>query len=267
MHGAGVPEVTLPLRREQASGGVERNVVANCGQDVVELLVLRPRVSHAVGREERQAQAPCEVRERLVAALLLPPPVALKLDVEAARKDRPESLEEAVRRIEAALLQLARDEPFRAARQRVQSLGMRGDLLERHRRFPLGFSERARRDEATEVLVAGARLDEEREARRTGGRKGRPYGTVGARRTGYGTVGAGLAPALQGHLRPDDRPDPCRFRRLVEPRRAVDAVGVDERHGGDLPPRRFLDEVLGQRGAVEKRERRCRVELGVCRFS
>ena len=64
-HLGGALEVPLALRGEQAARAVERRVVADARQDVVELLVLRARVAHAVGGEERQAQPARQIDERL----------------------------------------------------------------------------------------------------------------------------------------------------------------------------------------------------------
>ncbi len=59
---------------------------------------------------------------------------------------------------------------------------------------------------------------------------------------------------LEHHLRADERAQPGLLRRLVEPRRAVDAVAVDERDRREAALGGALDQVLGQRGAVEERE-------------
>ena len=85
-------------------------------------------------------------------------------------------------------------------------------------------------------------------------------------------VGAGLVPARPGaggvgrgqrDFGADEGLQSCGLRRLEEPRRAVHAVAVDERHGGQLERCRALDEILGQRRAVQKREGRGGAQLGV----
>ena len=198
----------LALRGEQAPGPVERHVVADRRQDVVELLVLRARVAHAVGGEQRQAQPPREIHERLVAVLLLAQVMALELDVDAPGKDRRELLELFPRRVEPAARQRPRDRPLVAARQHVEPLRVRGDLVPRDARLALRLSERARRDEAAEVPVAGAVLDEEGELAVS-----RPSPRGG----GAGEGGIGVEPLLgeRVHERPSPLPSPAGRRRSI----------------------------------------------------
>ena len=131
----------------------------------MELLVPRPGIADAVGRDERQAQPPRELHERLVAVLLFTEAVAAELDVESSRKETGEAAEHFPRRVESFALERSRDRPFLSARQAVKPLGVRGDLLPGHRRLPLRLSRRALGDQATEVLVPGPVLDEESEIR------------------------------------------------------------------------------------------------------
>ena len=247
-------EVPLALGGEDPARAVERRVVADARHHVVELLVLLARVANAVRGEERKPQASREVDECRVAPLLFAQMVPLQLDVQPPGEDPGEPLEQRPRRVEAALPKRPRHWRLVPARRRVEPLRVRGHLLERHRRLALRLPERAGGDEPAEILVARAVLDEEREARK-GGRKGRPYVST--------LVGAGLAPALQSHLRPHQRPDARRLRRFPEPRRAVDAVALDEGDGRDLEPRGLFDEVLRQRRGVQKREGRSRAHLDV----
>jgi hypothetical protein len=57
--------------------------------------------------------------------------------------------------------------------------------------------------------------------------------------------------------------DAQRPRREVRARRAIDAVDVGQRDGGVAQRVRALDDVLRRRGAVEEREVRATVELGI----
>jgi hypothetical protein len=161
--------MALALRGEEAAGPIERHVVPDRSQDVVELLVLMPRIAHAVRRDERQLQRAGEIDERAVSVLLLPQVVALELDVEPARKDPAEAREEILRGVEASLPERARDRALVASGQDVQSLGVRGDLVERDGGLPLRLPERARGDQPAEVPVAGTGLDEEGKTRENGG--------------------------------------------------------------------------------------------------
>jgi hypothetical protein len=53
----------------------------------------------------------------------------------------------------------------------------------------------------------------------------------------------------------------------VEARGAVDAVGIEKRHGGHFEVRADCDQFLGQGGAFEKAESRAGVEFDVQKFS
>ena len=102
-------------------------VVADRRQHVVERLVLRPGVAHAVGGEQRQAELAGEVDQGLVAVLLVAQAVALELDVEAAAEE--------VRRAARAA----------AGRRRRRPRPARGRAGPRRRRSGSGAPRRARR--------------------------------------------------------------------------------------------------------------------------
>ena len=53
-------------------------------------------------------------------------------------------------------------------------------------------------------------------------------------------------------LRADDGAEAGGFRGLMEPRRAVDAVAIEQRHRGIAESGRALDERFGQRRAAQK---------------
>ena len=156
-------QMPLTLRREEPSRGVERRVVADRGQNIVQILVLRPGITRAVGREDRQAHSPRQVEEGPVAVLFLAQAMALQLDMEAAREDRGEPLESPARGVQPLARQRARCRPLLSARQAVKPLRVRRDLFPGRGGLSLGLSRRAGRDQAAKVLVAGAVLDEEGE--------------------------------------------------------------------------------------------------------
>ena len=64
-------------------------------------------------------------------------------------------------------------------------------------------------------------------------------------------------------LRADDGAQPGLLRGLMKPRRAVHAVGIEQRQRRIAERGRALDERLGQRGALEKAEGRRGVEFDV----
>ena len=72
-----------------------------------------------------------------------------------------------------------------------------------------------------------------------------------------------LPRCLDRQLGADDGAQAGLLRRLVEARRAVDAVGVEQRQRRIAERRRALDERFGQRGALEKAERGGGVEFDV----
>ena len=92
-------------------------------------------------------------------------------------------------------------------------------------------------------------------------------------------VGRGLSPGVKvrgcevrrrwidRQLRADNRPQPRALRRLVKPRGAVYAIGIEQRQRGISKRGRPLDERLWQRRTLQKAERRRRVKLDVHRKS
>src|SRR6266704_1064769 len=127
------------------------------------------------------------------------------------------------------------ERPSGAAGEAVEAGGVLLDLRPRDQRLALRAPERARGEEAAEVLVAGALLDQEPEA----------------------------AGARDRHLRADQGAETRAARGLEEARRAVDAARVGERqrvvaeHGG------AFDQILRQRGAGEEAERAPAAQLDV----
>ncbi len=156
-----------------------------------------------------------------------------------------------------------------AAGQAVEPLG----VLVEHRpvgpRLPLGPPARRRGQQPAEVAVPGPAPDQQGEPRQvdricgdtTRNRRGddRPSGCIVFCRL-FACVSC-----PQRHLGADQRLDPRLAGRLVEAGGAVDAVAVDQGDRRQPQPRRPGDEVLGLRGAVEEREGRGQVELGVGR--
>jgi hypothetical protein len=136
-------------------------VIADRRQDVVQLLVLRARVTDTIGREKRQPQRPREIDERTVAVLFSAETVPLQLDREPSRKDRREPLERLPRGIDAAGSERPGGRALVAARQAPEPFRARRDVFERDRGLPLRLSERAGGNQAAEVPVAGPVFDEE----------------------------------------------------------------------------------------------------------
>ena len=153
-HLRGAFQMPLPLGRQQAARLVERRVAADGGHRVVQLLVPRRGVAHAIGGEDGKAQAQRQINESAVAVLLLAQPVPLQLDVEPPRKKRGESGHFLLRRVEAAFPESPGHRPLGAARQAMQPRRVFLDLLERHGRLALRLSQCPGRDQPAKVLVA-----------------------------------------------------------------------------------------------------------------
>ena len=188
--------------------------------------------------------------------LLVAKMVPLELDVQPAGEDHGEPGENFSRGIRPVRRERARDEALLAAGQAVQPLRVRGDLAPRHASLPLLVPERTRRDQAGEILVAGPVLDEKRETTSPVV----PRNLLSDATRSLAVLGMAL---FERHLGSDESLDSGGLRRLVEPRRSVHAVRVDESDRRKRAVRGFFDEVLRKGGAVQKREGRRRAQLRV----
>jgi hypothetical protein len=241
----------------------------------MEVLVAPARVPDPVRRNERKAEPFREIDERAVAVFLVTETMALDLDVEPAGKDRGESFEKLARSVGTSRSESAPGGTLLAARQAVETVRVRRDLFEADPPLPFRAPERAGRDQAAEVLVSRAVLDEEREAASSV----IPSGALPVIPSPSHSLGTGSARNLlpfvkrslaalgmtvfEGHLRSDESFDSRLLRRLVEPGRSVDSVRVDECDRGKPAVARLLDEIFGERRAVQEREGRRGSQLGV----
>jgi len=73
----------------------------------------------------------------------------------------------------------------------------------------------------------------------------------------------GCRPAINRELRPDDRFETGLRRGLMKSRRAIHAVGVEQRDRRIAERRRALDERFGQRRALQKAECRCGMKFDI----
>ena len=244
-HLAGVFQEPPSLSREEASGSVEVGPVADAGEDVVQVLVGPPRVAHAVRRDEREAERPASRDERLVAMLLLAEAMALELDVQPAGEDRAPTRELGARGVQTTRRERARDRSLVPSRERVQSDRVLAHRVGRNEGLPFHLSERAGGQEPAEVAVSAAVLDEKRQPRPARPRGGRRGGGRGGKKGGGGGRSTISPPG-------DESADAGGLRRLVETGRAIDAVGVDERHGGKTAPGGLFHEIF--REGTRRRE-------------
>ena len=195
--------------------------------------------------------------------------MALQLDVESAGEEVAETLQQSAGRIDASLValgELAGEGSLVAAGQAVEAAGVLGQQVPGDPRLALGPAAGGGGGQPAEVAVA----------RLAGGEQGEPRLGVDASpfdagfRVRHQADGTEARPLLeeaglvrQRHLGSDQGLDPRLLRRLVKARRGVDAVGVHQGHGRQLQRRRPVDQILGERGAVEEREGGGGVELGV----
>jgi hypothetical protein len=100
------------------------------------------------------------------------------------------------------------------------------DLVDGERAFSFGRPHLHPRDEATEILITLCARDED----------GKPPATV------------------DRELCANDGFEPCLLRRLMESRRAVHAIGIEQRNRRIAERRRTVDECFGQRSALQKAE-------------
>jgi hypothetical protein len=224
----------------------------------MEVLVAPARVPDPVRRNERKAEPFREIDERAVAVLLVTETMALELDVEPAREDRREPLEELLRGVRSAGGERARGGTLLAARQAVETVRVRRDLFEADSPLPFRAPERAGGDETTEIPVARPVLDEQRQAAFSVIPSGVPP-----------VIPSGVPPVIpsgarnlfpvrersfaslrmvlfERHLRPYEGFDSGLLCSLIEPWCPVDPVRVDERDGGKSAIRGLLHQVLRQ---------------------
>jgi len=112
-------------------------------------------------------------------------------------------------------------------------IGIRRDVVEREPPRALWRSDLHARDQPAEIAIAVAVLDEQRQPRAVG----------------------------QRELAADQGPDPRVLRGPMQARGAVHAVAIDQRQRRHALARRRLHQRLRLLGALEKRERRLRVQL------
>ncbi len=162
--------------------------------------------------------------------LFIAPVMPLQLDVRAVFEDAGDFLDGRLVR----------------ARDAVQPVCVFLHLLPGAARLSLRTIERTGCEKFAEVAIALAILDEEGE-------------TVVFLRSRF----VKLARRLELHFRANDGFDAHLLCRRVKTRCAIDAVGVDEGHGGDVVRGGVIGEVLGQGGTVQEGKGGGGAELGV----
>ncbi len=141
LHPGGGFEVALGVRREQAAGRFESDLVPHAGEHVEDFAFGGSGVADTVRCDQRKAQGTGELDERLVARLFLAISVALDLGVDVVPAERGDQ----------ALNALAA-----AAREADQSFRIFGDIFGRRRAFVLFRTQLSPGDQPAQVSVAGS---------------------------------------------------------------------------------------------------------------
>ena len=108
----------------QAAGRVDIRVAADRGKDIVQRLVGRSGVAHAVRRHERESEAVGEVHEGAIAVLLATQTMSLELDAQTTAERSREVLQQSPGGLVAVVLEHSGERTFVAARQAPEPLGV-----------------------------------------------------------------------------------------------------------------------------------------------
>ena len=221
-------EATRAVAAQQAAGGVEMRVVAHAGEDIEHRAFRGPGVEHAVGRQERQVQLARQAGGGGQQAILPAPQMPLHLDEHAPCAEHTAQLaQEGTRPGEIIPHQGPVERAVFIACQADEALGELGQFLPLDAAGGFGAAEFGTRDQPAEVLVAGARLDQQRQ---------------------HGAV-------VKGQFRADDRPNAMFACRREKPRRAVNAVPVEQGERGHFEFRPPPRELRQRRRTAQKAKR------------
>ena len=238
LHLPGRLQVALGIGREPTPGMRERRAMPDAREHVVE----RPRLgrceAHAIGREDRHAIRLGRRHQDAVVHFLVTREMPLDLHVHLGPAEHADDL------IEQPGHAMAIGRQHRPPDDGDEAVDVPIEIAHGQRALPLGRGQLHPGDEPAQRAIALRRGHEQRQApdeRRMQRRRGRrPCATA----------------RLHRHFGPDERAEAGLAGRLVEPRRAVDAVAVEQRQGVVAERARLLDERLGQRRTVEEGESR-----------
>ncbi len=165
-HGAGGANLALGVALEEAAGLVERDVVADGGEDVEDFALVLGGVADAVGGEDGEMEGLGDAQGGLVAGFFGAVAVALQLDVDVVgAEDADELLDALAAGGFAAGGERGGEWAFVAAGEAEEAVLEFGEIVERGGAFALvGFAHFEAGDELAEVLVAGAGGAEEGDA-------------------------------------------------------------------------------------------------------
>ena len=244
-------QVALGVAAQPPSGLLERGLVADAGEDVVQRPIGRLGEAHAVGGDDRHVERGGEIAQRLV--VRTPPRAG---DGAAARR-RPARAERC-RRSDRRGRRRRSARPSIAVRPASATSPPTWPSRSSKVSAPSPFGARSFivRHQPAQVAVAVARLDQD-------GQREQPLRSRGQRSRGSARRLAAdrrdrcrsrRRAAGDRQLGADDRLEAGALGGEVKARRAVDAVAIEQRQRRIAERRRALDQRFGQRRAVEKRK-------------
>ena len=231
-------------------------MVPDRGHQVVEGLVAGRGVAHAAGGDDRHAKPVRQPDQGLVAVLLGTDAVARELHVQAAGEDGVQTFELASGRFQPFPRQRPSDRVGFSAGQAVETFRVFFQQRPVDPRLALGMVERPGGQQAAEVAVALPAAHEQVDAGLLVVQRWPLFALSRDRRR--------LRP-VDDRLGADQGPNPRFPRRLVEARRAGDAVPVDQGDRRQPQRRRPRHQVLGLGRGAQEGERRRGVQFGVRR--
>jgi hypothetical protein len=236
LHLAAALEATRAVAAEQTAGGVEMGVVAHAGEDVQYLAFRGAGVEDAVGGQERDFQFPRQAGGGFEDAVFPAPEMALHLDEDAVcAEDAAQPAQEIARGLAVIAPQGFVKRTFLIAGEANEAGGELGQFIPTDGALRLGAAEFGARDQAAEVLVAEARLDQQRQD---------------------GAV-------VEGQLGADDRADAGFAGGGEKTRGTVDAVAIAEGERGHFEFRAALGELRRRGSAAQEAERAAGMKFDV----
>ena len=147
-HGVGRLEIALGVPAQTPPGMLERRLVTDAGEHVVERPIGDIGKAHAVAGDDRQVKGRREIAQRVIVGLFIAQQMALQLDADIRRAEGPDQT------IDQAADAVARPVDDRAAGQRDEPADRAVELVERERALALGRRQLHARHEPAQILIA-----------------------------------------------------------------------------------------------------------------
>ena len=127
---------------------LERRLVTDAREHVIERPIGDIGKAHAVGGDDRQVKCRREIAKRVIVGLFFAQQMALQLDADIRRTEGPDQP------IDQSADAVARPVDDRTAGQRDEPAHRAVELVERERPFPLGRRQLHARHEPAQILIA-----------------------------------------------------------------------------------------------------------------